>query len=428
MKSKVDIFRPLAAAKRGCRADSATSIFRRNNNNNQKKIHRGTNSKISKGDNADDDDDDDDDEESIVVVSTPPGEWPPHKATLSSTASELTNSPHKPLKTSAPLPFSADSANDAVVSSGNNDGNCCTSSSPRTSTATATMTTTTMSTTQVASPSYYRIELDPENDNMVQLTAGDDSSVQFTPEVHNRQLQMAIEDDRNKGIIRASPVVERKEMPIEATPSQHSSQRRHHEIMHQQQQQQPQQRWTVSGNGKIIAIPPSPSHVSMTHDYVHKKGKGGDNENDDLSLPPMLVKANSHGDSSSQSSADDMIDNNSYISSNSLRNDRNLESPPRMTRSIVSQSLFQDSIGSSSREGSQGSRRSRTGRKNAAGSSSDGDAEKCNAGGCGTRLPSFDFFGTLLDVFSLNGACCRQAKSASCAGAAGAPSDIVLCR
>eukprot|EP00580_Thalassiosira_gravida_P008438 CAMPEP_0201638848 /NCGR_PEP_ID=MMETSP0493-20130528/17743_1 /ASSEMBLY_ACC=CAM_ASM_000838 /TAXON_ID=420259 /ORGANISM="Thalassiosira gravida, Strain GMp14c1" /LENGTH=218 /DNA_ID=CAMNT_0048112041 /DNA_START=21 /DNA_END=677 /DNA_ORIENTATION=- len=215
-------------------------------------------------------------------------------------------------------------------------------------------------------------------------------------------------------------------------------QQREHE---QREREQPQQRWTVSDHGKIIAIPPSPSHVSTTHDYVHKKGRGGAST-DDLSLPPMLVKANSHTDSSSQSSDDDhdandiihdddiIDDHGSYLSSHSLRDNPNLESPPRMTRSVPYRSLFQDSIGSSSRDGSRGSRC--RGARSAAGSSSvdnvdgDGDAERHAAGGCGTRLPSFDFLGTLLDVFSLNGACCRQAKSA--AAGAGGPPDTILCR
>ena len=142
----------------------------------------------------------------------------------------------------------------------------------------------------------------------------------------------------------------------------------------------------------------------MAHDYVHKKAQGS--VDDDLSLPPMLVKVNSHGDSSSQSSNenddDNDNDNGSYLSSNSHQNDQKLESPPRMTRSIISQSLFQDSIGSSSREGSQGSCSRSRSRKSVTGVSSDGDnAKKHHANGCGGTclLPSFDFFGTLLDVF-----------------------------
>ena len=77
---------------------------------------------------------------------------------------------------------------------------------------------------------------------MVQLTAGNDSSVQFTPEVHNRQLQMAIQDDHNKGIILALPVVERKELAIKIQCKEDpNSQQQHHHHMHQQQQQ-PHQR------------------------------------------------------------------------------------------------------------------------------------------------------------------------------------------
>ena len=65
------------------------------------------------------------------------------------------------------------------------------------------------------SPSYYKIELNPENDTL-QFTAGDDASVQFTPEVHNRQLRLDGDGfelseslrqlSNNNGIVRASPI------------------------------------------------------------------------------------------------------------------------------------------------------------------------------------------------------------------------------
>ena len=41
----------------------------------------------------------------------------------------------------------------------------------------------------------------------MQLTAGDDSSVQFTPEAHNKQIRM-VTDESKKPIVRASPDVE----------------------------------------------------------------------------------------------------------------------------------------------------------------------------------------------------------------------------
>ena len=101
----------------------------------------------------------------------------------------------------------------------------------------AATTKTTTTTTQVSTPSYYRIELDPENDNMVQLTAGDDLSVQFLPKVHNQQLQMAIQDDHNTGITRALPVVERKELAIEIQCKEDpNSQQQYNHCMHQPQQ------------------------------------------------------------------------------------------------------------------------------------------------------------------------------------------------
>ena len=62
-----------------------------------------------------------------------------------------------------------------------------------------------------APPSHYKIEMDPDNDNggnMVQLVAGDHSSVQFTPD-HNKRLQLAdSEAGRAVAITCAWPVAE----------------------------------------------------------------------------------------------------------------------------------------------------------------------------------------------------------------------------
>ncbi len=259
-----------------------------------------------------------------------------------SSASEST-SPRRPLRTAAPLPAGTAAGEDVVAF-------------PRRTTPTT--------------PSYYRIELHPKNDGVVQLTAGDDASVQFTPETHKRQLKMAegtnAGNGNNNAIVRASPVIERKELK-QATAAAHEA--IEHDMVaakyecdtseRHRRHRSSQQHWTISDSGRIVALPPSPNRVSTAHDYVkaaHSKPRGGkgSNDDDDLSVPPMLVKANSHGSSSTHSDCDDR----SYLSANSLEREEAVEegvevpspeSPPRMTRSVIFQSLFQDSIGSSSR-------------------------------------------------------------------------------
>ncbi len=160
---------------------------------------------------------------------------------------------------------------------------------------------------------------------------------------------------------------------------------------------------------------------------------------DHLSIPPMLVKANSGGSSSSQESEyyHNDVCNESYLATNSLMHGGvnrpetpdeegaeviSLESPPRMTR----RSLFQDIIGSSSREGSQCSSKVHVvktmlqvadSNKRSESSCSSGGTK---GGGCGTRAP-LDW---LLDVFSLSGTCCHQQTD----GAGAVPLDSVVCR
>mmetsp|Transcript_57733 Transcript_57733/g.122492 ORF Transcript_57733/g.122492 Transcript_57733/m.122492 type:complete len:438 (-) Transcript_57733:111-1424(-) len=429
MKSRVDIFRPLAAATRGCRPESATSIFRRNN----KKL-----GDCGNGGGAADDDDE------SFVVSVPAGDWPPHRAALSSKSEgTCASSPQKELRTSAPLPAGTTSTSEDRAGS------------PLGASASARRTTFV-----TPRPSYYKIELDPDNENVVQLTAGDDSSVQFTPEVHNKQIRM-VTDESKKPIVRASPVVEPVIEHHEAIEHEIAAGSAKVETIRNVSDdgpvpKQPHQsmKWTVSDSGRIMAIPPSPSEVCMTHDKSSspvksgKKGrKGGyfgSGDDEDLSIPPMLVKANSGGSSSSQESEcyrDDACDE-SCLATNSLMHGGanrsetpdeegaeivSLESPPRMTRAVVGQSLFQDSIGSSSREGSQCSDKlhvvktmSQVAGSNKRSNSSCSNGSAKHGGGCGTRAP-LDW---LLDVFSLNGPCCNQQAD----GAGVAPLDSMVCR
>lgn len=405
MKSRVDIFRPLAAATRSCRPDSATSIFRRKDKSG------------SPPRSADSDD--------SFVVSVPPGDWPPHKDTLGSAASDSTSANGR-LRTSVPL------LTGTTVSSGAEEG------SPSSVLGSSRRTTAVRVTPP---PSYYKIEIDPENDEKLQLTAGDDASVQFTPELHNQRLQLAndgfdlgesLRVRRENGIARASPVGERADRracgptDYERPPSR--------------------QRWTIGDGGAIVAVPPSPSEVSMTHakPSARRPRHGRD---DDLSVPPLLVKADSAGSSSSGGSSSEgspLAGDDFVCCEEEGAEVLALESPPRMTRSVLSPSLFQDSVsGESSRSSSQGigeesncvrrmasscgggraGRSSRGGRRARTRSGSSRDAEGqagCGNGGCGTR--SRDLLGMVLDIFSLNGPCCQQRE----AGAT--PVDAVLCR
>ena len=339
---------------------------------------------------------------------------------------------------------------------------------------------------------------------MVHLTSGDDSSVQLTPD-HNKLLQLADKTTSvsvsegmspyrssvvklRQQLIRASPIVEHERIELE---QRHEADHHYHaatatatsvssnNVYHQEESEA---RWTISDKGNIIIIPPSPSRVSMNHQHVvpeynnHptkkssiKSKKGGmdygdnDSSRSSYSMPPLLVKA-SH-------SSDD-----SFVSTNSLENSNNngqhqkkhpdlvsggshntnsstgvssshpsdmLESPPRMNRSFITQSLFQDHSTSSRETGSMRSNSSQEGcslgktRPGAAGRSQQqqqrstsnssstqgqythfnkqgsnscgrgGGPTKMNNGGCGSYSRPFDLLSQLLDVFSLTGPCCQ---------------------
>lgn len=323
-------------------------------------------------------------------------------------------------------------------------------------------------------PSYYKIELVQDHagsspgGQQVQLTAGDDSSVQLTPN-HNRGLQLASSSvslgdgatsTRKQRIIRASPIVEHEAVEHELDVEAVKDGRRNGG-------------WTVTNNdGQIvIAMPPSPSYVANSRvakkkelhctkelpvfeSSAKKTGKKAGvsqqpRDDGDLSVPPRLVKANStmsHSTSSSSSSEHSFLLSQSP-GGGSIGNpaqppplpnqgshpatmgskgsaSASLESPPRMNRSVLDDSLFQDSVDSGSGEASskEGRDRSRPtsansavrGRTLSGGSSSHGSkasGAQGNRGGCGARLP--DIFSQILDAFSLGGGCCRQGDTSS---------------
>ena len=381
MKSR-DIFRrPLTATRRG-HGTAATPVFRRN--------CKSTNSCETR--EARDCHSSEEDEESLFVVSIQPGPWPPHPTALSATADSDDKEKERRLDRSAPLP--------SGTTSGSDEGQ---SSLP-----------TPFS--RITTPSYYKIELvhghgdggtsdkksSSNNNSMVQLTSGDDASVQITPQ-HNQRLQLDSQPStagRQTHIIRASPIVELESVEVETGDID-------------------DERWSISNSGriKVVPVPPMPGGSCATNSekgaapladnaykatpvLVEANGSreclalsysAGTKKEDDLSVPPMLVKANS----SHSFSSDDVTVEEVQRSLDSPC--ISLESPPRMTRSFLSPSrLFRDSVsadGSSTKE------------EEAAASRSSGSNQSQKGG-----RYSFDLLALLLDVLSLNGGCCRQCR------------------
>lgn len=148
--------------------------------------------------------------------------------------------------------------------------------------------------------------------SQVQLSAGDDNSIQITPE-HNHNIQAT---GPKHNITRASPIAERElESPVPPLKA--------HEM---------DQKWTVSENGDIVAIL-SQEHILSTplepSPSFNKLGVPSLKDSDD-SNPPILTKASS--DSISEASNELILP----------------ESPPRMNRSVYDKSLFEESSRSSS--------------------------------------------------------------------------------
>jgi hypothetical protein len=160
-------------------------------------------------------------------------------------------------------------------------------------------------------PSYYKIEM---QGSQVQLLAGDDNSIQITPD-HNHNIQST---GSKNNLARASPIAEQSfespRLPLKASEMG--------------------QKWTVNENGDIVALSARPylSTPSESSPPLHTKLgvpslKGSD------SSPPLLTKA-------------------SYDSLSDDSNELTLpESPPRMNRSIYNRSLFQEDSSRSSSSG-----------------------------------------------------------------------------
>ena len=242
MKTKIDIFRPIAVVTRGCRGiepsnqvshgESHCTIFRR-------KRHGSSRSGQSMNKGASDDE--------SFVLSFPAEAWPPSAIA----GSESTDTKSTVGKRRQKLDHSVPLQVESTESRG----------------------TTTPMTNQHL-PSYYKIEM---QGSKVQLSAGDDNSIQIAPD-HNSNIQ-ATGPKRN--ITRASPLAEQC---FESPPLPLKT----HEMDH---------KWTVSENGDIIAIHANepilstPPELSLNYEHV-KLGLPSLKDSND-SDPPILTKASS---------------------------------------------------------------------------------------------------------------------------------------
>ncbi|KAL7505967.1 hypothetical protein ACHAXN_005529 [Cyclotella atomus] len=282
-----------------------------------------------------------------IVLSFPAGVWPPNQAIAGSESTDTKSTSDKRGRLNRSIPLQVESSESRG--------------------------TITPITNQLH-PSYYKIEM---QGSQVQLSAGDDNSIQITPD-HNHNIQ-ATGPKRN--ITRASPIAEQGfESPVPPLKA--------HEMDH---------KWTVSENGDIVAIqahhvlskPPEPS-LSF-----HSK-LGVPSLKDSDSTPPILTKASS--DSISEASHELTLP----------------ESPPRMNRSVYDKSLFEESSRSSSGTRSRATKTPSPVNDNMIEIQNimeDMPEETKNRGGCGRT----DFMGHILDFFNL--ACgtvvCRDANCLS---------------
>jgi len=220
-------------------------------------------------------------------------------------------------------------------------------------------------------PSYYKIEM---QGSVVQLTAGDDNSVRIDSH-HNERLKQA--GSKSSDLTRAAPIEER---------SQDSPEKRHCVGAGQKC------RWSVSENGRITNIPEPPHLPQLTENHneansgmlkkteLSKKlgTKGGDLNLD----PPLLAKVST--DSLSSASSHEFLP----------------RSPPRMTRTALISSLFQEDASRST--GSKQSYSKASSKKHRSSVSSISTNSVPGGKGCGAR---FDVISQLIDFFSLN--CCQ---------------------
>ncbi len=220
-------------------------------------------------------------------------------------------------------------------------------------------------------PSYYKIEM---QGSIVQLTAGDDNSV-YIDSKHNERLKQA--GSKCSNLIRAAPIDERSHDSPEKTL--------HNEISRNG-------KWSVSDNGKITKIPDLPHLPKLSErdadttsgqlkktELSKKLGtKGGDPNYQ----PPLLAKISS--DSLSSESSHEFLP----------------RSPPRMTRTALISSLFQEDASRST--GSKHSNSKASSDKHKSSVSSISTNSMPGGKGCGAR---FDIISQLIDFFSLN--CCQ---------------------
>lgn len=238
---------------------------------------------------------------------------------------------------------------------------------------------------------------------------------------HNERLQLAANDadcgprHEHKNIIRASPIVEHEAIEHGAAaadaaawaPSEAAVKKEHD--AEGEVERPPAQRWTVSDHGRIVAVPPSPSSVAAARSKKPRRHSPA--HGDGLDVPPLLVRASSGG-----SSVDSFLPENAKdapCGAESGAESESLESPPRLDRSVITPSLFQDSVNGSSSEGKSGRQKNkRSSSVNSTKSRSSGSTSPIQGGGgCGAR---FDFLSQILDVFSLNGGCCHQNRDVAC--------------
>lgn len=296
MKSKIDIFRPIAAVTRGCRgieSDHSSgghlhcTIFRKKRQGSSKS------GQITAKVPSDDD---------SFVISYPAEAWPPVAIPGSESIDSKSTADKRKQKLDRSVPLQ-------------------TTSSDSRGAATPTLTP--------QHPSYYKIEM---QGSKAQLSAGDDNSVKITPD-HNDNIKSTGTQSRN---ITRAPHIAEEGLELPRPPL------KAHEMG---------TKWTVSENGDIIAIPQvnrpakstplAPSAAPPTfHEVIAKLGVPSLNS-DDSGLP-ILTKA----------SSDSMSETDSHS------NEFGPESPPRMNRELLGhKSLFQEEGSSSSgRQSSKGSR------------------------------------------------------------------------
>jgi len=417
---------------------------------------------------------DDSNESESFVISVPPGEWPP--AVLSSTSDGTTTAgmdgrdvmggkQPQELDRSAPLPTGATTSSSSSMGGGDDGGSPRSRASQDMPSEVAAIAAISrddardIHATKIAAPSYYKIELvrgggggdgdgDEDCDTVVQLTAGDDSSVQLGAD-HNEGLRLISnaeddDDDRtgprhggHEKIIRASPIVELDAIEHEATEE---GKGKEHEGEGETAVASRPQRWTVSDKGRIVAVPPSPSSVAAASPtkprHHHNNGRSpskhhGDEDDKLLDIPPLMVKASCGSSSSCSSGSSSSVD--SFLSEKARDDDdimpgedraraelegaesESLESPPRLDRSVITPSLFQDSVNGSSHEKMKKDNNKRSSSVNSGKSrSSSGSTTPSMGGGRGCGFRGGDFLSQILDVFSLSGGCCHQNRDVAC--------------